>query len=217
MKTFLMLCLVALITGCNSQKKPAPDHSAKDTVIVNIPESEQLKAIGDINFFISEKTFNIKKDAFLKSSHNPDSEDLYSTSLSYRLGKYEFLRMDSHFNNDSLFYVSLIGYIYRENFIPNFKNQYDALYALLSTKYGNPCLLYTSSAGISTNFPSIKKIWLHASMEKIRFLSRLFFTGLNVKFGSILTQIIYRTANYTMKAISVLDVFFARCLTTNRS
>ncbi len=138
MRTFLMLCLVALITGCNSQKKPAPDHSAKDTVIVNIPESEQLKAIGDINFFISEKTFNIKKDAFLKSSHNPDSEDLYSTSLSYRLGKYEFLRMDSHFNNDSLFYVSLIGYIYRENFIPNFKNQYDALYALLSTKYGNP-------------------------------------------------------------------------------
>lgn len=138
MKTFLMLCLVALITGCNSQKKPAPDHSEKATVMVNIPESEQLKAIGDINFFISEKTFNIEKDAFLKSSHNPDSEDLYSTSLSYRLGKYEFLRMDSHFNNDSLFYVSLIGYIYRENFIPNFKNQYDALYALLSTKYGNP-------------------------------------------------------------------------------
>lgn len=72
-------------------------------------------------------------------------------------------------------------------------------------------------SGNFDQFPSIKKIWLHASMEKIRFLSRLFFTGLNVKFGSFLTQIIYRTANYTMKAISVLDVFFARCLTTNRS
>ena len=133
-----MLCLVALITGCTPPKKPISNQSTKDTVTAIIPEAEQLKAIGNINFFISEKAFNIEKDTFLKSSHNPESDEQYSVSLPYKLGKYEFLRLDSHFNNDSLFYVSLIGFVYRDNFTPDFKNQYDALYTILSTKYGNP-------------------------------------------------------------------------------
>ena len=103
-----------------------------------VSEEEQLKAIGNINFFISEKDFKAEKEIFLKSVHNPKSDEEFSSAQEYCLGDYEFLRLDGDFDNDSLFFVSLVGLLFSDKYTPMFGNQYRNLLELLTAKYGRP-------------------------------------------------------------------------------
>lgn len=146
MRNFLfLLCLAALITGCgnNAKKNKVADSLASTDSISSVEES---KAIGNINFFISEKEFAKQKEIFLASCHNPKSDEEYSAALPYILGGYEFVRMDQTFSNDSLIYISLIGLVYSTNFPNDFSMRYEALLNLLTEKYGEP----TIKAGLPT-------------------------------------------------------------------
>lgn len=140
-----LLCLAALITGCgnNAKKNKVAEES---TVTDSISSIEESKAIGNINFFISEKEFAKQKEIFLASCHNPKSDEEYSAALPYILGGYEFVRMDQAFSNDSLMYISLIGLVYSTNYATDLAVRHDAVLSLLKGKYGEPTL----NAGMPT-------------------------------------------------------------------
>ncbi|MGL4227786.1 MAG: hypothetical protein ACRCR3_03950 [Tannerellaceae bacterium] len=135
MKTILlMLCLASILTSCRTKDetnhKDVIQHDIKSK---SYSKEDQIKAIGEIDFFIPKKDFEKKRERFLSQSDNNST-----IGLSYILGKYEFLRMDGSFVNDSLIFVSLVGLIYQSDFNTRFISQYNALYDMVQQKYGYP-------------------------------------------------------------------------------
>lgn len=133
MKNILfMLCLAFMAISCNPRKETKlPETEKQDSKTFS--NEDQLKVVGDINFFITKKDFEAKKEIFLEQSDNKST-----TGLGYIFGKYEFLRVDGSFVNDSLIYVSLVGLIYKDSFTPRFETQYNYLYSMIQQRYGDP-------------------------------------------------------------------------------
>lgn len=103
---------------------------------------EQNKAIGEINFYISEKQFNKSKAAFIKKCKLPEYEFYKNaTVFDNKIGGYGFNSIDGWFHNDSLYYIELRGGIieYDDYDIVMF-DQYDALMEVLRSKYGQPVM-----------------------------------------------------------------------------
>jgi hypothetical protein len=147
MKTlyFILIILVPIFWSCrqnnnqNSTNLSSPNEQNVQQ-IDSVTKREQDKAIGDINFFISEKQFNKEKDSFLKKCKLPKYEFYKNaTIIDYKIGGYGFNSLDGWFYKDSLYSVEMTGCIISYNDYDRIMpDQYNALFDVLKLKYGNP-------------------------------------------------------------------------------
>jgi hypothetical protein len=148
-KMFLIFMLVLLFVGCENKSNPniAIIHVEIDSVAlkdsiykVELIKNEGIKAIGNINFYISEKEFEKQKEAFLKPltyTINVGAAGSYNDG--YILGKYRFNYIKGLFFNDSLYTVHVLGYqIEYDNYDTKMQQQYEILLSILTEKYGLP-------------------------------------------------------------------------------
>jgi len=138
----IIICFIFLL-ACNN------NHNAKNTAELKIDSlavkdslfkaelirKEGVKAIGNINFYISEKEFEKQKDIYLKSlSHkNEFGFDEYS------IGEFSVLTVSGNFFNDSLFSIQIRGIpISYDEYNSKMPKQFETLMSILVEKYGNP-------------------------------------------------------------------------------
>lgn len=147
----VLFCLLAVFmlascgNGSKSSNKVAinaidstalEDSLFKQTVIKN----EGIKAIGNIDFYISKTEYFKQEEVFLNPlRHIISLGSAGSYSDGYLLGEYAFDDMKGNFYNDSLFNVHIIGRpIKYEEYNNKMPKQYETLLSILSKKYGKP-------------------------------------------------------------------------------
>lgn len=159
-KNILIICVALFIfQGCNfieqrRKEKELENKILHEKIIEEIKRdsflvSEEKKAIGEIMFNISEIEFNEKQDSFLNKCFK-GRRDYYYTDASYKLeedyynlGSYGFKYITPAFNNDSLFWIYLLGKtINYDEYDKIMEREFNALVDILTAKYGNPILNY---------------------------------------------------------------------------
>lgn len=117
-------------------KKQEQEKLQKDSITM----VEQDKAIGDILFYISEKQFNKDRDIFIKKCKLPKYEFYQNAAIiDHKIGGYGFNSLAGWFYQDSLYGVELRGCIIDyDEYDRVMPDQYNALIALLKSKYGEP-------------------------------------------------------------------------------
>lgn len=146
----IFLAFTAFLGSCDNSTKTNDNSNLDTTETISDPEprkildsftlSEQDKAINDIKFGISEKTFNKMRTQFMKKTALKESEFYKSvTVFQNKIGDYGFNSFYGLFNNDSLYFIGLKGCIIEySDYNIGMPGQYDALFSLLKTKYGAP-------------------------------------------------------------------------------
>lgn len=145
MKKFLFgLFALVLVAGCvqkstkQGQQKTTENVDTialKDAAFKSkLIQEEGIKAIGNIDFYISKEEFDKQQKIF--------KEPLYHTNINdngYFLGEYNFTNIDGNFLNDSLLNVHFWGNTIKyDEYASKMPNQYNALLSILNTKYGLP-------------------------------------------------------------------------------
>jgi len=151
MKRIVFVLMVLMVfVGCNHIPNSSNINSSiievdsvalKDSLFkVDLIKNEGVKAIGNIDFFISEKEFNQQKEIFLRPLiHTISLGSVGSYTSGYKLGEYKFYHMNGNFFNDSLFNVHIIGdKISYDEYSTLMPKQYESLLSILTEKYGFP-------------------------------------------------------------------------------
>ena len=138
----LPIASIILMASCTSQSaetksssKPVIDTvKLKDSLAkVELKKADENKVIGDIEFGITEKVFDKQSAKFIKS---------LTTEINgyvYKLGNYQFRKIEGSFEDSKLYRANVIGYLqhyeeYESNLIP----QVETLKTMLVGKYGDP-------------------------------------------------------------------------------
>lgn len=92
---------------------------------------DEDKVIADLKFFISEKDFDRNEDKYLKPITDKNGW--------YYIGNLWISSVSKKFENDSLYYVSLVGHACEaDDFNSEVIPEYNELLKIYQTKYGNP-------------------------------------------------------------------------------
>ena len=92
---------------------------------------DEDKVIADLKFFISEKDFDKYKDKYLKPITDKNGW--------YYIGNLWISSVSGKFENDSLYYVSLVGHACEaDDFNSDVIPEYNELLKIYQKKYGNP-------------------------------------------------------------------------------
>ena len=150
----LLLGLLAAFTlaGCggNQNRTPLTSNIEIDSVAIKdsllkakIVKAEGNRAIGNIDFYISETEFKKQKGIFIKPLvKTVDVGSGGSYTDGYNIGEYNFSTLNGIFYNDSLFNVHISGgYIKYDNYDNRMPKQYNALISIFKEKYGTPNVL----------------------------------------------------------------------------
>lgn len=140
-KLLFSLFAVVLIVSCvQKSNKQTPLENVDSVALKDVAfkskliQEEGIKAIGNIDFYISKEEFDKQQKIF--------KEPLYHTNINdngYFLGEYNFINIDGNFLNDSLLNVHFWGNtITYDEYAAKMPNQYEALFSILNTKYGLP-------------------------------------------------------------------------------
>lgn len=139
--TIVLSCLL-LFCGCagnQASKKennmPIDSVALRDSVFkTELIQNEGNKAIGNIDFFISQEEFDKQVDLFKSPL---EAKSIYQTG--YYLGDYNFWSINGAFFNDSLMNVHVRGgYIGYDLYKTQMPEQYKSLLSILKEKYGLP-------------------------------------------------------------------------------
>lgn len=151
-KLLLGLLAAFLLVGCvgNQNRTSLTSNIEIDSVAIkdsllktNIANTEGNRAIGNIDFYISETEFKKQKEIFLKPLvHIINVGSAGSYTDGYNIGEYNFSTINGKFYNDSLFNVHISGdYIKYDNYDNKMPKQYNALISIFKEKYGVPNVL----------------------------------------------------------------------------
>ena len=141
MKNVPIYLILLILFGCNVRTK---DNTEIDSFKGELIKKEGTKAIGNINFFISEDEFKKQKEIFLKQLRDTvfitqnQSNGGYK-SIKCKLGEYYIKDIKGDFFNDSLYSITIYGDGYSNHSYPQLMpGQYKSLLSILTEKYGKP-------------------------------------------------------------------------------
>ena len=138
---FILTVVAVMLAGCNNRTNTNTDTKTNVVVVDSIAlkkaeliKNEGIKAIGNINFFISKEEFDKQENLFKEQLK---TTDIYKNG--YFLGDYNFWNITGSFFNDSLFNVHMIGArIQYDDYNYRMPKQYESLLSILTEKYGLP-------------------------------------------------------------------------------
>jgi hypothetical protein len=133
-----MLGICLFIAGCKGNDKGTMDESTNADSIIQKVDSTVLKdekvAIGNIPFFVNEKTYNTLSAQFYAQS---EIKTQYGSDR--QIGDYIYRNLDAFFFHDSLYKIRINGHLINyEKYNYDMSRQYDGLLKQLKIKYGEP-------------------------------------------------------------------------------
>jgi hypothetical protein len=186
-KVICLVFCVIVFCGCNNHSSntntlnviKVDSTALKDSLFkVELIEKEGIKAIGNINFYVSEKEFEKQVDSF----KNPLWNKGIGKKGLYSLGEYQFNVIDGNFLNDSLFNVHIWGSkINYDDYEIEMPNQCNALLSILTEKYGIP------------NEKNELPAWSNMSNNDVKFIAKW-----NLGFKNLLVWVVCFGSDYRL-------------------
>jgi len=142
---FILAIATVMFAGCNNRTNTDTKTNVVvvDSIALKKTEliiNEGIKAIGNIDFYISEQEFKKQQKIFLQPLIRTVSlGSAGSYNDGYIIGEYKFNEIKGTFFNDSLFNVHIWGNkVDYDTYNTQMKQQYDVLLQILEAKYGLP-------------------------------------------------------------------------------
>ncbi len=180
----LLLPLMVFVATCNkrsgdgfkSVEKADSIPSGEAAPSASTLDQEKVKALSNINFYISEKEFEKQKN---KLKQRLQQENRYSNG-SYFIEDYTFQTVQGKFHDDSLFNVRIEGTPVRyDNYDSKLENQFNSLVSVLEEKYGPP--------SFKENLPR----WSELSDDELNVLAQW-----NTPYKKILIWVVHLNSDY---------------------
>ena len=151
----LIFSTLILFQGCGINEKKEREQAIKDSVLIaqqlqiqkeqaiidSINRIEQRKALGEINFGISKKEFDLLLEDFKEKCKVVDwvASDGYKF-YNYKIGDYKFSDIRGDFiTSDELYSIQILGKsVDWEKYNTDLKEQYFAIFKVFTNKYSYP-------------------------------------------------------------------------------